>query len=101
MINLVTVVGLLKEADLEKCIRYIEIEREYKNENGVFVHDKIPLMYWTRDAKNRLFSFKEDSIVIIKGRLEKEVDLIYILVEAITFLHANSNKNIKVESSGG
>jgi hypothetical protein len=69
MISNVMVIGLIDEP-IQDNLRYIKIQRPYKNVQGIFLEDKIPLQYWTR-ARNQFFmSLKVGTLIGVKGRLE-------------------------------
>lgn len=93
MINSVTLLGILKERDQnEEAIRYLAVERDYKDSHGHFECDRLPLMYWTRDQKNVLFSLPEESLVVIRGRIETQNKIAIIIVESLNLVLGSGGK---------
>ena len=69
MFTNVVILGLIgrKASDIA---RYLEVERSYKDHEGKFPTDYIPVVYWTRAANNFFMNLKEGTYVAIHGRLE-------------------------------
>lgn len=93
MINSVTVLGVLKANDENhEGVRFLEVERDYKDSYGNFQKDMLPLMYWTRDEKNVLFSLNDETLIVARGRIETFEDIIIIVVESLNLLSSKKNK---------
>jgi len=69
MISTVMIIGIIDEV-IQPNIRYIKIQRPYRDVKGIFVEDRIPIQYWTRATNNYFMTMKEGTLIGIKGRLE-------------------------------
>jgi hypothetical protein len=69
MISNVMVIGLIDEP-IQDNVRYIKIQRPYKNQQGIFVEDKIPIQHWTRATNQYFMTMKTGTLIGVKGRLE-------------------------------
>ncbi len=81
----VYIYGSIKHLDSEKEKVYLEVERGYKDKNGVINKDLIPCKYWSKNTKNILFKLKDGTKLIVKGRLEKEDEVLVIIEEFCPF----------------
>lgn len=63
------VIGLIDEP-IKDNIRYIKIQRPYRDVKGVFVEDRIPIQHWTRATNNYFMTMKIGTLIGVKGRLE-------------------------------
>lgn len=86
MINHISLNGVLKNKDEFYPIRYIEVTRQYKSEDGIYHKDIVPLMMWTKNEKNALFSYRDGTFVAIDGRIEMFQDKVVVIVESIMYL---------------
>lgn len=69
MISNVFLIGILS-APITDTVRYLQVERNYKNSEGAFVTDRIPVIYWTKTANSFFMGLKEGSYVAVRGRME-------------------------------
>lgn len=69
MISNVMVIGLIDDP-VKDNMRYIRIQRPYRNHQGVFVEDLIPMLYWTRAINQAFMTMKKGTLIGVKGRLE-------------------------------
>jgi hypothetical protein len=69
MISNVMVIGLMDEP-VKENIRLIRIQRPYRDHQGVFVEDLIPMQYWTRATNHYFMTMKKGTLIGVKGRLE-------------------------------
>lgn len=70
--------------------RYLEVERNYKNHEGKFQKDLIPVVFWTRTANNFFMNLKEGTRVIVSGRLEHfETMGLGVVCDTLEYLGAN------------
>ena len=93
MINHVSLTAILKEIDKDDdTVRYIEVMRNYKDNNGNYQSDRFPCKMWNRKNKGSFFLYKDNTVVAIDGRLENEQEKFYIIVECITFMYANATE---------
>ncbi len=86
MINHVSLNGVLLDRESKSPIRYIEVTRQYKDDLGSYPKDIFPLMMWSRDDRNSLFSYKKGTLISIDGRLEIYEGKIIIIVEALMYI---------------
>ena len=96
MLNQVVCVGRIasikrNEYDDNQVNMKITIPRSYKNDNGEYDTDIIPINLYSEIAKNTIEYCKVGDIVGIKGRLINIMDLIEIQAERVTFLSSNSS----------
>lgn len=90
MLNTVIFMGLLSHIDdNEPLIRYVNIIGEYQNLEGKFNHDYIPVINWNKLNKGDLFTFQDQTCVIIKGRLEVYKNRFVVVCESLSYLHKN------------
>ena len=98
MLNQTVLVGrITMDPQIEKleegknvCNLVIAIPRAYKNDNGEYETDFIPVILWNAIADTTIEYCHKGDIVGIKGRLESVNDRIQIIAEKVTFL---SSKN--------
>lgn len=87
MLNSICLVGSLVEIDnKEPRIRYLLVERVYTNFSDNLIIDKIPLCNWNKEVKGEIFTFKNNSLVAVRGRIETLNNNVVIVVETITYL---------------
>lgn len=87
MLNSISVIATLREVDKEdKTIRYVTIDRPYALLKDRLISDRFACLNWNKIDKGELFTFKENSLVAIKGRLENYRNLSVIVVESIVYL---------------
>ena len=93
MINHISLTAILKEIDQEDdTIRYIEVKRSYKNNDGKYHSDRFPCMMWHKHHKGSLFLYKEGTVVALDGRIEVYDEKIFIIIDAITFMFKNETE---------
>lgn len=94
MLNQVVMVGrLTKDVELkstENNKKYanitLAIPRSYKNEDGEYDTDFVPLTIWNGVAENTANYCHKGDIIGVKGNISTDKDKIYITGEKITFL---------------
>ena len=87
MLNSICLVGSLVEIDnKEPRIRYLLEERVFTNFADNLIIDKIPLCNWNKEVKGEIFTFKNNSLVAVRGRIETLNNNVVIVVETITYL---------------
>jgi hypothetical protein len=69
MISNVMVIGLMDDP-IKENIRYIRIQRPYRNHQGTFIEDLVPMQYWTRATNQYFMGIKKGTLIGVKGRLE-------------------------------
>ena len=97
MINHISLTAILKEIDQEdNSIRYIEVLRNYKDNKGQYLYDRLPCKMWNRKNRGSFFLYKEGTVVAIDGRVENENEKFYIIVECVTFMYSKCTEvNLK------
>jgi hypothetical protein len=87
MISNVMVIGLMDDV-ISSNTRYILVQRGYRNVEGVFVEDKIPIRYWTRAENNYFMTMNKGTLVGIRGRLETDSGIgVLIMCDFLETLH--------------
>lgn len=89
MINHISLNGILRQVDEKNNIRYVEVVRSYKNEQGIYPSDFFKVMMWSRNVNNKLFSYKEGTLVSIDGRLENINQETVIVCESLMYIVSN------------
>lgn len=74
----VGVYGRIKHIDDQL---YIEVERGYKNQNGIIEKDLLLCRHWSKEKRNIFSIIKDDTLLLVKGRLETENNITIIIVE--------------------
>ncbi|MDY0345077.1 MAG: hypothetical protein WCR77_00550 [Bacilli bacterium] len=88
MISDVFLTGRLSEP-LNETIRLVEIDRMIP-EQGKFVVDKIPVLYWSKEPRSRFMKLTTGSLVVIRGRLQFEATIgLIIVAEQLAILGQN------------
>lgn len=93
MLNQTVLVGrLVKDPVIEEmedrkyCNITIAVPRSYKNENGEYDTDLIPITLWNTIAQNTIEYCKKGDLVGVKGRIQAKENNIEIVAEKLTFL---------------
>lgn len=101
MHNMCTLIGrLTKEIETknidgkEFAVATIAVQRSYKNEEGIYETDSIPVILWNGIAQNTKEYCHKGDLLGVKGRLQSEIIempigdeyRISIIAEKITFL---------------
>ena len=101
MNNYVVLIGrivneLTIDSDTKNCEITIAISRSFKNEDGIYETDFIPVRLYNDIAKNVVEYCKKGDLVGIKGRVqtkqEENKNTIEIIAERVSFLTSKSNK---------
>lgn len=66
------------------------VQRSYKNEEGVYESDMIPVVLWDGIAQNVAEYCKNGDLVGVKGRLQSNNNGLEILSEKVTFLSSKA-----------
>lgn len=87
--NSVNIIGRLVEQDEnDSCIRYCIVEKPFFFNSDDEAYDKVPLMNWNKEENGELFSFSNNTLVGIKGRVENYRNILVIVIESIIYLGA-------------
>ena len=91
MLNQVILVGKVKEIKGGKI--KIAVNRTFKNEEGIYESDIIPVVL--SGCLNETFKdyCKVDDVIGVKGRLESTERKIYVCAEKVTFLSTKKEEN--------
>ena len=94
MLNQVVIVGKIKEFVKinEDCQIKVLVQRPFKNEDGEYGSDLIPVMCHKTLADNVAQYCTEDDIIGVKGRIENIDGKIIVIADKITFLSSRTNK---------
>lgn len=91
MLNQTVLVGrLVKDPVIEEGKNYCEltiiVPRSFKNAEGIYEEDIIPITLYQTIAHNAVDYCKKGDLVGIKGRIQVKENDIEIIAERITFL---------------
>lgn len=94
MMNQTVLVGRLvneptiKELESGKKVSYITlaVQRAYKNMDGEYETDFIPVVLWEAISTNVLEYCHKGDILGVKGRLQVREDKVEVVAEKVTFL---------------
>lgn len=100
MLNQVVLVGRITEnpkleqiEDISGARITLAIPRSYKNSEGVYDTDFIPVQLWNGVAENTCKYCKKGDIVGVKGRLEFKDNQIIVVAEKLSFLSSKKENN--------
>ena len=94
MLNQTVLVGRLvqdpeiKELENDKkvCNITLAVTRSYKNADGIYETDFIPVTLWQGIAEQTTNYCKKGDLVGVKGRLQSREDKVEVVAEKVTFL---------------
>ena len=89
MLNNIILVGRLTETPVleeERAVITIAVPRPFKNEDGEYETDFIPVQLLKGIAQNTCEYCCKGDIIGVKGRIQSNENGIYLLVAKITFL---------------
>lgn len=92
MLNQIVLVGRLvqdpeiKELENKKGYITLAVSRSYKNANGEYDTDLIPITLFNSIVENTKAYCKKGDMVGVRGRIECENDKINLIAEKISFL---------------
>lgn len=103
MINSLMLIGRMtkdvetKEKDGKEYAEIvIAVNRSFKNADGIYETDFIPVILWNGIANNVKKYCRKGDLMGIKGRIETREDKIVVIAEKVSFL--SSNKEILKEN---
>ena len=96
MLNHAIIVGRISNYDELGDIVTLAVSRPYKNMNGEFEYDYIPVKLWN-NASPQMELVKIGDIIGIKGRIERTGVELRIVAEKITFLAQGKGEEITNE----
>lgn len=86
MLTNVFILGQISDV-ISDNLRYLEVERPYKENSGHFSTDKIPVVFWKRIPKDYFMTLKLGTYVAIRGRLETMEKIgVVIVADYVEFL---------------
>lgn len=98
-------VGRMIEEPNDNGFMKVAVSRNFKNSEGIYETDFIPVQLWGEIAKNTMDYCKVGNVIGIKGRLQSETFEVndhkyfntYAVAERVTFLSSKSDKPTKEE----
>lgn len=78
----------------------IAVNRNYKNEEGIYETDFITCQLWAGILNNAVDYLKKADTVGIKGRVQQNDNNLIIIAERITFLSSNKKVEKKEDDEG-
>lgn len=79
------------ENDKKVLVIKLAVTRAYKNVDGVYETDFIPVILYGNIAKNVVEYCREGDVISVKGRIEQGKNIPEIIAEKVTFLSSNRN----------
>jgi single-strand DNA-binding protein len=102
MLNQLILVGRLtenpqlKKADSKNyCTITLAVNRSFKNADGIYETDIIPIVLWQGIAENTVEYCKKGDVIGVKGRIQTAEDKIQIIADEITFLSSKKEESDK------
>ena len=99
MLNKIVMVGRIVESPTleqegeKKFTRInLSIPRSFKNAEGEYETDIIPVMLWETVAQNTCEYCQKGDLVGVKGRIQSNNDKINVIAEKITFLASKKHE---------
>ena len=100
MLNQTVLVGRLvqdpeiKELENDKkvCNITLAVTRSYKNADGIYETDFIPVTLWQGIAENVKEYCKKGDLVGVRGRLQAREDKVEVIGEKVTFLSSKAKE---------
>ena len=100
MLNQTVLVGRLvsdpeineTENERKVCNVTLAVPRSFKNENGEYDTDFIPVILCESISKNTCEYVKKGDLVGIKGRLQSEDNKLVLVAEKVTFLSSKKEE---------
>lgn len=100
MLNQTVLVGRLvsdpeineTENERKVCNITLAVPRSFKNENGAYDTDFIPVILWESIAENTCEYCHKGDLVGIKGRLQSEDNKLILVAEKVTFLSSKKSE---------
>ncbi len=87
MIANVMVIGLIDDV-IDDNIRYLRVRRPYRDPQGLYHEDKIPIQFWTRARNHYFMTMKPGTLIAIKGRIEMKAHIgLTIICDFLETLH--------------
>ena len=102
MLNQLVLVGrlsdepIIEEIDNKKqSIITLSVSRSFKNEQGEYEVDNIPVILWNAIAENTKEYCHKGDVVGAKGRLQIIDEKVYVVAEKVTFLSSSKKEEEK------
>ena len=100
MLNQTVLVGRLvqdpeiKELENDKkvCNIILAVTRSYKNADGIYENDFIPITLWQGIAEQTTNYCKKGDLVGVKGRLQAREDKVEVIGEKVSFLSSKAKE---------
>lgn len=101
MLNQIVLVGRIASeitdaTNGQPLVATIAVPRSYKNEEGVYDTDFIPVKLYGSMAENIIMYYKKGDVVSVKGRVESSeingFNTINVIAEKLTFLSSSKEK---------
>ena len=99
MMNQVVLIGRMtqdvetkEENGKEISVITIAVSRQFKNENGEYDTDLIPVIIWGGIATNVKEYCRKGDLMGIRGRLQVESGNIQVIAEKVTFLSSKKSE---------
>ena len=81
------------DSDTKNCEITIAISRAFKNEDGIYETDYIPVTLLGTIAKNVVEYCKKDDLIAIRGRIARINEPMRIIADKVSFLSSKKLDN--------
>lgn len=85
MLNRVVIVGKVEDVSKEEGIVLLEVERNFKNPQGIYEVDRI-LVNMPSDLNDIMERIDVNDLIGIKGRIQTDWGRVSIVAEKVSFL---------------
>lgn len=94
MMNQVIVVGrIVKIESAEKTTVTIAVSRAFKNADGEYETDFLPIVLWGAASETTVEYCKQGDIIGIRGRVQSEDSKVVLIADKVTFLSSKKEDN--------
>ena len=100
MLNQLVIVGritnkpiLEKENEKSKNEVKLAVSRNYKNNEGIYEKDFIPVILYKSMAENVVEYCDKDDLIGVKGRLETQNEKLVVIADRMTFLSTRKRED--------
>ncbi len=100
MHNMVYLIGRLSnDIKQEDSIMTLAVTRAFKNLEGIYETDFIPVKLYGQMLKNTIEYIKKGDLIGVKGRLQEENGQLIVIADKISFLTSNRKEEEDNSSS--
>lgn len=90
MLNNIMLVGRISTTHLNENIIELSVNRSYKNEEGIYESDIIPINLSSQLLKNARDYLSNGDLIGVKGRIENHNTRLIVIADKLTFLSSHT-----------